>query len=412
MIAPHSLEQTITRTVREEWGRMLASLTKTLHDLELAEDCLQDAVEVALSKWTDQGIPSSPSAWLLTTARRKAIDRLRRDSNFASKEQQISHLIEMTSTSEQEPNLDAIPDKRLELLFTCCHPSLAEKTKVALTLNTVGGLTVEEIASAFIEKKTTMAQRLVRAKKKIKLAGIPYEIPALDLLPERLRDVLNVIYLIFNEGYSSSSGDALTKVDLSNEAIRVARILEQLLPDETEVSGLLALMLLHDSRRYARQDEAGQMIALEYQNRQKWDKAKFREGKTLLTNTLKKQKIGPYQLQASISALHNDSPSWEKTDWQQISALYQLLYQLQPSPVVRLNQAMAVSYADSIESALKLLDEISEHKNIKQYQPYYVARADLARRAGDVKQASVYLNQAIELTDNEIEKEFLIKKIS
>ncbi len=391
---------------------MLAALTKTLNDLQLAEDCLQDAVEVALRKWTDQDIPSSPSAWLITTAKRKAIDRIRRDANFASKEKQISHLLEMTSTSEQEPDLDAIPDKRLELLFTCCHPSLAEKTKVALTLNTVGGLNVDEIAHAFIEKKSTMAQRLARAKKKIKLAGIPYEIPALDLLPERLRDVLSVIYLIFNEGYSSSSGETLTNVDLSTEAIRVARILEQLLPDETEVSGLLALMLLHDSRRYARLNNDGQMIALEDQNRQKWDKGKFREGKALLTNTLKKQKIGPYQLQASISALHNESPSWEKTDWAQISALYQLLFQLQPSPVVRLNQAMAVSYAESIEPAMDILDEIAEHKNIQKYQPYYVARADLARRAGDVKRAKVYLNQAIELTNNEIEKEFLIKKMS
>ena len=412
MIAPHSLEQTIARTVREEWGRMLAALTKTLNDLELAEDCLQDAVEIALKKWTDEGIPSSPSAWLLTAARRKAIDRLRRDTNFTKKEEQIRHLIEITSTPEQKPDLDAIPDKRLELFFTCCHPSLAEKTKVALTLNTVGGLSVEEIAHAFIEKKTTMAQRLVRAKKKIKLAGIPYDIPALELLPERLRDVLNVIYLIFNEGYRSSSGKTLTKVDLSNEAIRAARILEQLLPDETEVSGLLALMLLHDSRRYARLDNDGQMVALEHQNRQKWDKGKFREGKALLTRTLKKEKIGPYQLQASISALHNESPSWEKTDWQQISALYQLLYQLQPSPVVRLNQAMAVSYVESIETAMDMLDEIAEHKNIQAYQPYYVARADLARRAGDIKQAKAFLNRAIELTDNEIEKEFLIKKMT
>jgi len=389
---------------------MLASLTKTLHDLELAEDCLQDAVEVALKKWTDQGIPDSPSAWLLTTARRKAIDRLRRDKNFAGKEQQIAHLIKINQSSENMPDLDAIPDKRLELLFTCCHPSLAEKTKVVLTLNTVGGLSVDEIANAYLDKKTAIAQRLVRAKKKIKIAGIPYEVPALDLLSERLQDVLSVIYLIFNEGYSSSVGETLTNVDLSNEAIRVARILEQLLPDETEVSGLLALMLLHDSRRYARLDKDGQMISLQDQNRQKWDKGKFREGQALLTNTLKKQKIGSYQLQASISAIHNEAPSWEKTDWQQITGLYQLLYQLQPSPVVRLNQAMAVSYAESIEKAMKMLDEIADHKNIQYYQPYYVTRSDLARRAGDHKQAGHYLNRAIELTENDVEKEFLMRK--
>lgn len=281
----YTLEQVIEKTVREEWGRILASLMKTLGDLQLAEDSLQDAIEAALLNWSQKGLPRSPSAWLITTARRKAIDRVRRAQNFDLKQSQISYLTELEQLCSGEDDFegaDHFSDKRLELIFTCCHPALEEKTKIALTLRTLGGLSVEEIAHAFLDKPSAMAQRLVRAKKKIKLTAIPYEIPDVENLPERLSSVLSVVYLIFNEGYSPSSGPSLIKVDLFQEAIRLGRILKELLPGDAEVAGLLALMLLHFSRSRARLSGEGNLIALEEQNRRLWDKAFIREGIALL----------------------------------------------------------------------------------------------------------------------------------
>ncbi len=411
MLPPAALESTIDRTVREEWGRILACLVKTVGDLQLAEDSLQDAVVSAMNHWQKNGLPNSPAAWLLTAARRKAIDRLRRDRSFKSRQDEIAYLAEL-DIQTHDGEAEIIPDKRLEMIFTCCHPALAEKTRVALTLRTLGGLTTEEIAHAFLDKPETMAQRLVRAKSKISLAGIPYRIPDSDVLPERTASVLSVIYLIFNEGYAASAGDRLTRTDLIEEAIRLARIVRQLMPDDTEVSGLLALMLLHDARRVARTGKQGELVPLEKQNRARWDKAKFTEGAAILKQVLSRQRPGPYQLQAAISAVHAQSPSWAATDWPQIAALYSLLYAIQPSPVVRINQAVAVSYARSPQAALTMLDEAALNGGLDAYQPYFAARADVLARAGKTEDARKCFATAIDLSDNNMEKTFLRDKVA
>ena len=409
MLPPLKLEQTINQIVREEWGRILAALTKSTNNLQLAEDSLQDSVETALQHWPEHGLPDSPAAWLIQTARRKAIDRLRRDTHFAKLQPEITYLTELQQKAEIE-DIEIIPDKRLELIFTCCHPAIEEKTKVALTLRTLGGLSTEEIARSFLDKPQTMAQRLARAKKKIAVAGIPYAVPSAEELPERLKAVLRVVYFIFNEGYSASSGKYITRADLAEEAIRLGRIVAGLMPDEPEVTGLLALMLLHDSRRFTRQDRNGSIISLEEQNRNAWDKQKKSEGISLVKQALAKQKVGPYQLQAAISAVHAEAANWAQTDWQQIAALYQLLYTLQPSPVVRINQAVAVSYAQSPDAAIPMLDTVSASGELVDYQPYHAARADILKRAGQHQQAANHFDKAIELTENEAEKDFLLKR--
>jgi len=410
MLPPYSLEQAIEKTVREEWGRILACLVKTLGDFQLAEDSLQDALEAALVHWKKNGLPKSPAAWLIQTARRKAIDRLRRTKNFAQKQPEISYLIDLDNMTTAERECEVIPDKRLEMIFTCCHPALAEKTRIALTLRTLGGLTTNEIAHAFLDKPSAMAQRLVRAKDKIKNAAIPYIIPEKAALPERINSVLSVVYLIFNAGYSGSKGDEYLRVNLSDEAIRLARILRELLPDETKVSGLLALLLLHDSRRLARQDAKGAIVSLENQNRNKWDRARIREGTGLLQTTMAKGKIGPYQLQAAISALHVEAKSWTDTDWQQIEALYRALISRQATPVVRINHAMAISYAKTPIEALDYLETFVVEKDVSEYQPYFAVMADLNQRAGNIVDASAHYERAIALADNEAQQDFLRRK--
>jgi RNA polymerase sigma-70 factor (ECF subfamily) len=380
-------------------------------DLQLAEDALQDAVEIALHKWPKDGLPVSPSGWLVTVARRKLIDRLRRNQTFLSKTEELKFLENIHNEPDDIFDLSTIEDKRLELIFTCCHPSLPEKTRIALTLRTVGGLTTEEVAHAFLDDSKTLSQRLVRAKKKIRLAGIPYEIPAKDLLSERLSGVLRVIYLIFNEGYAASNGGSLMRVDLVTEAIRLTRILLELMPEETEVAGLLSLILLHDSRRYARMTDTGDIVPLAQQNRRKWDKAKIKEGQKILKATLRLKPVGPYQIQAAISAIHAEAASWEVTDWPQIAALYSLLYDIQPSPIIRINQAMAVSYAQSVDAALSILDDVENDKAIENYRPFYLAKADLLERSGNKKEAKANLEMALSLSMNEKEVDFLTHKL-
>lgn len=411
MQPPLHLDQVIAKIVREDWGRILASLVASFNDWQLAEDVLQDAVEQAWTVWQQEGLPDSPSAWLITTARRKAIDHFRRSQRFSELQSEFAYLLEINKPDDDIGMPQTIPDKRLELIFTCCHPAIERKTQVALTLRTLGGLTTEEIATAFLDKKQTMAQRLARAKGKIATAGIPFEIPPDDRIDERLSAVLSVIYLIFNEGYSASSGKNITRHDLSDEAIRLARIVFQLMPQQPEIAGLLALMLLHDSRRLARQDNAQNMIPLENQNRQLWDAEKIKEGCTLLKCTLGQQRVGVYQIQAAISAIHAESPNWQETDWAQINALYELLYRMQPSAVVRVNQAVAHSYAISCESALDMLEQLAHEKSMKTYQPFFAARADLHRRSGNSTSAIADLLKAIALSDNESTRRFLQQRL-
>ncbi|UWR00140.1 sigma-70 family RNA polymerase sigma factor [Rhodobacteraceae bacterium S2214] len=405
MLPPHSLRQAIDRCAREEWGRILAALTKSLGDMQLAEDCLQDAVTKAIEVWARDGLPRAPAAWLITTARRRAIDRLRRTARFQAKVPELSYLADLENTPDESDD-SVIPDKRLEMIFTCCHPALEEKTQVALTLRTLGGLTTGEIARAFLDQPDAMAQRLVRAKRKIAAAGIPYEIPSADMLPARTAAVMSVLYLIFNAGYTGANAG---KWGLSDEAIRLARIIHTLMPDDTEVAGLLALMLLHDARRIARKSDAGEMIPLEKQNRNRWDRAKISEGDAILQATLPKGRVGPYQLQAAISALHAQSAAWDDTDWSQIAALYALLYRIQPSPVVRINQAMAVSYATSIDAALEMLSSVAEDPDMHRYQPFLTARADLLHRSGHPDALPAY-DAAIALTEQAAERAFLQAK--
>lgn len=407
MLPPFKLEQTITQLVREDWGRILASLVSSYKDWQLAEDVLQEAVEQAVVVWQRDGLPDSPAAWLLTTARRKAIDQFRKDKRYAELLPELTHHAQLLEHTDEFNVEIAIPDKRLELIFSCCHPAIEQKTAVALTLRTLGGLSTEEIANAFLDKTATMAQRLSRAKNKISNAGIPFEVPEPEQITERLSAVLAVIYLIFNEGYSASTGESATRIDLSDEAIRLARIMCELLPEQTEIAGLLSLMLVHDSRRTARTDKRNRFVSLEHQNRALWDKAKIREGTTLLKSTLAKQQVGLYQLQAAISAVHAESSEWSQTDWKQICVLYELLYAMQPSAVIRINHAVAMSHATEPESALTLLETVANEPGIDQYQPFFAARADLQQRAGNTRAARHDFKKAIALSDNQVQREYL-----
>jgi RNA polymerase sigma-70 factor, ECF subfamily len=402
---------------REEWGRVVATLIRVTGDWDLAEECAQDAFATALRRWPDDGIPRRPGAWLTTAARNRAIDVLRRRTVGAAKLREVAALsVEPApgSSSAFEPETDhsGVPDDRLRLMFTCCHPALSLEARVALTLRTLAGLTTAEIARAFLSSEATMAKRLVRVKQKIATAGIPYRVPPAHLLPERLTGVLGVIYLLFNEGYSSTAGADLIRQALSAEAIRLGRVLDRLMPSEPEASGLLALMLMHDARRAARLDADGEIVTLEDQDRGKWDAAEVDEGVSLLEAALRRGQPGPYQVQAAIAACHVTAARAADTDWAQIARLYGQLAQFLPTPVVELNRAVAVGMADGPEAGLARVAELEAAGQLTGYHLLPATKADMYRRLGRADEAAACYREAIALASTDAELRYLSRRLA
>jgi RNA polymerase sigma-70 factor, ECF subfamily len=398
---------------REESGRITATLIRVSGSFERAEDAVQEAFTSALAAWPKTGIPSNPAAWLMTTAHRKLIDQLRREQTARDKEDSVRYEIEAFSVPdglEIGSTEMHLPDDRLRLIFTCCHPALGPEAQVALTLRTLGGLSTPEIAKAFLVPEPTLAQRLVRAKRKIQEAHIPYEVPPADRLPERLASVQAVIYLIFNEGYVAASGDRLLRTDLCAEAIRLARLLRELAPNEAENLGLLALMLLHNSRRFARVS-GGQLVTLDEQDRSLWDQKEVSEGLALVQEALRRGPTGPYQLQAAIAALHAEARTAGETDWNQISQLYERLLEMHPSPVIALNHAVAVAMSTRLADGLKLIDALGASGELDDYYLFHAARADILRRMARFDQAAQAYGAALTLATNSIEQEFLKRRL-
>lgn len=393
-----------------ESRRVLATLIRLLGDFDLAEEALHEAFTAALTQWPVDGVPDNPRAWLVSTGRFKAIDQIRRRARFTVFYEEIAEQLESELATEDEEE-QGIEDDRLRLIFTCCHPAIAPEAQLALTLREVCGLTTEEIASAFLTSTPTLAQRIVRAKAKIRDAGIPYEVPEPEQLPERLQSVLHVIYLIFNEGYSASSGDKLLRHDLAAEAIRLARLLCQLLPDP-EVEGLLALMLLQDSRRAARVSPEGDLILLEQQDRTLWDQQQIREGIGLVLRALGSRRFGSYSLQAAIAAVHAEAPNMDATDWEQIVGLYDALLERYPSPIVELNRAVAIAMRDGAEQGLQLIDALLARGALSDYHLAHAARADLCRRLGHLDDARAAYERALTLAQQGPEQRFLHRRLA
>jgi RNA polymerase sigma-70 factor, ECF subfamily len=403
-----NIREWVENLYRTESRRVFATLIRLLGDFDIAEEALHEAFAAAVERWTRDGVPKNPRAWLVSTGRFKAIDAVRRRTRFNNA---LAELVKSPESDNLLDGMDDVEDDRLRLIFTCCHPALAPSTQVALTLREICGLTTEEIASAFLTAPPTIAQRIVRGKAKIRDARIPYVIPAIADLPERLDAVLSVIYLVFNEGYSASSGESVTRADLSGEAIRLGRLLVELLPDP-EAMGLLALMLLQESRRTARSSPNGDLILLEDQDRSLWNREQIAEGKALVEQALSARQIGVYAIQAAIAAVHAEATSAEVTDWVQIVALYDLLAQATPSPVIELNRAVAVAMRDGPLAGLQLVDGILAQGNLTDYHLAHAARADLCRRLGKMSEAKTSYQQALAIARQEPERRFLEKRLA
>ncbi|MFL6204573.1 MAG: RNA polymerase sigma factor [Acidimicrobiales bacterium] len=392
----------IERVFRSESGRAVATLVRFFGDIDLAEEAVQDAFVVALQRWPEEGLPPSPAGWIITTARRRGIDQIRRESTRDDRQAEATRMLE----PDEPKDLGPVADDQLRLIFTCCHPALAPEAQVALTLRLIAGLQTPEIAKAFLVPEPTMAQRIVRAKRKIKAANIPYRVPSDAELPDRLRPVLSVLYLVFNEGYLASSGDALIRTELCTEAIRLTRSLADLMPDEPEVQGLLALLLLTESRRPARADSEGRLVRLPDQDRSLWDTALIAEGQAIVRELLRRNTPGPYQIQAAIAAVHSDATGPDDTAWEQIVALYDQLYAVVPTPVVALNRAIAIAELRGADAGLAILDEL----DLPQYHLLHAARADLLERLGRIDEAVDAYDTATGLTENEAERDLLTRR--
>ncbi len=398
---------------REEWGRVVATLIRVTGDWDLAEECTQDAFAMALQRWPADGVPRRPGAWLTTAARNRAIDVLRRRTVGAAKLREVAALsADPEPSPAYETDHSGVPDDRLRLIFTCCHPALSLEARVALTLRTLAGLTTAEIARAFLSSEATMAKRLVRAKQKIANAGIPYRVPPANLLPERVPGVLGVLYLLFNEGYSATAGADLIRQGLSAEAIRLARVLDRLMPDEPEAAGLLALMLMHDARRAARLDADGEIVTLEDQDRGRWDVAEISEGVPLLEAALRRGRPGPYQVQAAIAACHVTAARAADTDWDRIARLYGQLAQFLPTPVVELNRAVAVGMAEGPQAGLALVAALEESGRLAGYHLLPATKADMYRRLGRADDAAACYREAIGLASTDAERRYLSRRLA
>ncbi|MBK8278602.1 MAG: RNA polymerase sigma factor [Nitrospira sp.] len=406
-----AMREKINDLYRIESRQVLATLIRLLGDFDAAEEALHEAFAAAIEQWPREGVPTNPRAWLVSTGRFKAIDGMRRRARHDASLNELAKQIECTTSDLPEQEDEHIEDDRLRLIFTCCHPALAEEAQLAMTLREICGLTTEEIAHAFLTKPATIAQRIVRAKAKIRDARIPYEVPPSSELPERIETVLRVVYLLFNEGYSASFGTSLTRAELSDEAIRLGRLLLQLLP-EPDVIGLLALMLLHESRRPARTSATGDLVLLEQQDRSLWNRAQISEGISLVERALSMKCVGPYTLQAAIAAVHAESSSSGETDWAQIIALYDLLLRVEPSPIVQLNRAVAVAMRDGPAKGLELVDSLLEFGALAQYHLAYATRADFCRRLGKNADAQASYQRALALAKQEPERRFLKNRMT